>query len=249
MPSLVCGSSPPPSASPPQAQPDPGHPLHRAARPVPCHARGQQRPQRQRRRRGAPLGCCWCGRAGRGAIARAPHLRCRSLALPLRPPLLPATRVQLESPFSQFSLQEVVLALRLVYHPGDATRANLKAAAAHVGGIVRLAHALDVRGPLLPAAEEYLAARMDGSASDALAWLPTVEACGLRTAWARGVRWVRGPGGAVCGWCVTRQPACSALVLARLSSALQHSPTRAQPACPPTTHSPCHHAGRSPAMC
>lgn len=105
------------------------------------------------------------------------------------PPRHLHTRAQLESPFSQHSLAEVVLTLRFLYHPGDATRASLKAAAAHVGGVVRLAHALDVRGPLLPAAEEYLAARVDGSAADALAWLPVAEACGLRTAWARGVRW------------------------------------------------------------
>lgn len=98
--------------------------------------------------------------------------------------------LQLESPFHDFSLEEVLYFLRFVYQFTDANPTNLKAAAAHVPGIIRLAHSLDVSGPLMSAADEYVGSEMT-SAAAALKWTPLTETCNLKSAWSLGIRRVR----------------------------------------------------------
>ena len=87
----------------------------------------------------------------------------------------------------------------MFYHSQDATTANLDAVAEHAEGIIRLAHALDMTGPLLPAAESFGGARMERSAGSALQWLPVAEACGLQMARARGIRQAFAPGSGAAG--------------------------------------------------
>lgn len=101
---------------------------------------------------------------------------------------MPHAAAQLETPFSKHSLQSVVYLLRMLHHSADATPASLEVVAEHAAGIIRLAHALDVTGPLLPAAEAFLGGRMQRSAASALQWLPVAEECGLRSAQAHGIR-------------------------------------------------------------
>lgn len=67
---------------------------------------------------------------------------------PVAPKLLasPATvqeegaAVELESPFNNYSLQEVCFLLRFVYRPSDLTDRNLKGVEQHLPGITRLAN-------------------------------------------------------------------------------------------------------------
>ncbi|KAL4858021.1 hypothetical protein ACK3TF_001975 [Chlorella vulgaris] len=98
-----------------------------------------------------------------------------------------AGMIELETPFKDFGLEEVLFFLRFVYHGTDATPANFKSAAAHAPGIIRLAHSLDVSGPLLAAADEFVGDEMTG-AEAALKWLPLAETCDLKSAWSRGIR-------------------------------------------------------------
>ncbi len=99
--------------------------------------------------------------------------------------------LQLESPFHDFSLEEVLYFLRFVYQFIDANPSNLKAAAAHVPGIIRLAHSLNVAGPLMAAADKFIGRKMT-SIEAALKWLPLTETCDLHHAWSLGIRCVQG---------------------------------------------------------
>ncbi|PSC67561.1 hypothetical protein C2E20_8768 [Micractinium conductrix] len=106
-------------------------------------------------------------------------------------PSVPSTpkaveEVVLESPFKDFSLQEVAHLLRFLYNPEDCAPANLKAAEAQLPGVVRLAHALDAP-KLLAAFSTGLGSHMQ-QLEGALRWLPLAEECQLHAAWGEGVR-------------------------------------------------------------
>jgi hypothetical protein len=101
------------------------------------------------------------------------------------------TLLQLETPFKDFTLEEVIFFLRFVYHTIDATAANFKLASAHAPGIIRLAHSLNVAGPLMAAADKFIGRKMT-SIEAALKWLPLTETCDLHHAWSLGIRCVQG---------------------------------------------------------
>lgn len=48
--------------------------------------------------------------------------------------------MELESPFNDYSLQEVCFLLRFVYRPSDLTDSNLESVEQHLPGITRLAN-------------------------------------------------------------------------------------------------------------
>ncbi|KAI3436692.1 hypothetical protein D9Q98_006107 [Chlorella vulgaris] len=75
-------------------------------------------------------------------------------------PAVGAEMIELETPFKDFALEEVIFFLRFVYHTIDATAANFELAAAHAPGVIRLAHSLDVSGLLMAAADEYVGSEM-----------------------------------------------------------------------------------------
>ncbi|KAL4858001.1 hypothetical protein ACK3TF_001964 [Chlorella vulgaris] len=102
-------------------------------------------------------------------------------------PAIGAEMIELETPFKDFALEEVIFFLRFVYHTIDATAANFELAAAHAPGVIRLAHSLDVSGLLMAAADEYVGYEMTGTEA-ALNWLPLAETCGLENAWSHGIR-------------------------------------------------------------
>lgn len=101
------------------------------------------------------------------------------------------TLLQLETPFKDFTLEEVVYFLWFVYCTIDATAANFRLASAHAPGVIRLAHFLSVAGPLMAAANKFIGKKMT-SIEAALKWLPLTETCHLHHAWSLGIRCVQG---------------------------------------------------------
>jgi hypothetical protein len=95
-------------------------------------------------------------------------LSCLLLAIitcssPTWPACKPVALLQLETPFKDFTLEEVIWFLGFVYHVTEATAANFRSAAEHAIGVICLAHSLDVSGPLMSAADEYVRARLQVS--------------------------------------------------------------------------------------
>ncbi|KAL4458285.1 hypothetical protein ABPG75_013150 [Micractinium tetrahymenae] len=84
--------------------------------------------------------------------------------------------VELETPFTSHSLQEVVFLLRLCYT--DAAPAAIEAALPHLPGTARLAHSLDA-SRVLAGIDGFLAGRVSNQQT-ALEWLPLAEAASWR---------------------------------------------------------------------
>ncbi|KAL4458283.1 hypothetical protein ABPG75_013148 [Micractinium tetrahymenae] len=95
-----------------------------------------------------------------------------------------AEAVELETPFTSHSLQEVVHMLRLCY--SEAAPAAIEAGLPHLPGIARLAHSLDA-SRVLAGIDRFLAGIV-AKKQAALEWLPLAEACQLEAAWAAGIR-------------------------------------------------------------
>ncbi len=62
----------------------------------------------------------------------------------------------MEGVFDGFTLHDVVLFLRFLYHPDDATPANLAALRPHLTSLALMAHKFDVPGLLAGVAEQLL---------------------------------------------------------------------------------------------
>lgn len=99
---------------------------------------------------------------------------------------MPAQTLELESPFSDYSLQEVVFCLRFLYSPADITPDNLAAVEQHALGAARLAHALNAPN-MLRALDAALVSRMEDEEA-ALRWLPVGDACQMSAALGQGIR-------------------------------------------------------------
>jgi hypothetical protein len=97
--------------------------------------------------------------------------------------------MELESPFNDYSLQEVSFLLRLVYRPSDLTDRNLESVLEHLPGITRLANSLNAASQLA-SVDKFLAVKAAHSYSGAVKWTQLAEQCGLDNTWAAGVRCV-----------------------------------------------------------
>ncbi|PRW44536.1 BTB POZ and TAZ domain-containing 1-like isoform X1 [Chlorella sorokiniana] len=95
--------------------------------------------------------------------------------------------MELESPFNDYSLQEVSFLLRLVYRPSDLTDRNLESVLEHLPGITRLANSLNAASQLA-SVDKFLAVKAAHSYSGAVKWTQLAEQCGLDNTWAAGVR-------------------------------------------------------------
>ncbi|KAL4458350.1 hypothetical protein ABPG75_013215 [Micractinium tetrahymenae] len=94
--------------------------------------------------------------------------------------------LELETPFTSHTLQEVAFLLHFCYVFTDAAPSQLDAVSAHLPGIARLAHSLNI--PTLLAAIDAFAAGRITDQQAALAWLPLAETCQLEATWAQGIR-------------------------------------------------------------